>query len=476
MTAMRQLAALLWVSTLSACSLIYNPSNIDNGSMPPDAAIADANPALITLKVRKSPTLLEGAGQGGSAPAILVVYGEHITKNALLTIVPRTNPMGQVAITVSNQSIADDGNSIAALVSAGYMEDVDEAAGVIELDVIVTQDGASPQMIEWDYQPLDELASGTQPAPVPGKLFSHVDVDTVDFAAGVSKAIITAVGEIKISGRVSANASGRAGGAGGCDGGIANVAGQCFGAGRSGGGGGGYAVPGSHGAMNTAGPASGDPLIKIYDGGGAAMNRGGGGGGGDGAEGGGGGGVVELTAGGAITVGTIEAKGAAGGASLVRGAGGGSGGTVVLRAGGTLAQPAMLDIQAGAAGNGGVANISPGGAGAIGRWRFDAAAVTGPAPMTPPPRRGPMIVRPANPIFETKNQTLMITGENGAEVTVILRYADGTSSTDTATLLGESSSYEAALRIGLNTICVLVPGGNFADDVAKNCVEVAFIP
>jgi hypothetical protein len=87
-----------------------------------------------------------------------------------------------------------------------------------------------------------------------------------------------------------------------------------------------------------------------------------------------------------------------------------------------------------------------------------------------------MFVRPANPIFEDNEATLMLTGENGAEITVITRYADNTSTTSTTTLIGDPSSYEAVLRIGLNTICVLVPGGNFADDEAKNCIDVAFIP
>ncbi|MDQ3337168.1 MAG: hypothetical protein M4D80_18555 [Myxococcota bacterium] len=477
---MRQhLVTLLWASALSGCSLIYNPSNIDKNQMPPDAAIADANPALIKLKEVKSPPLLEGAGQGGSAPAILVVFGEHITPSAVVTIVPRTNPMSQVAIEVSNVSIAADGNSIGALVKAAYMEGVDQtgpnASGVLKLDVIVTQDGASPQMIEWDYKPLDELAPGVQPAPAAGTMFSHVDVTNVDFT-GTNKAIVQAVGDIKISGRVTANANGNTAGAGGCNGGAAGQPGQCFGGGKAAGGGGGFGAPGIAGNANTAGAVSGDPLITIYDGAGMAMNRGGGGAGGDGVEGGGGGGVIELTAGGAITVENIQAKGGTNGtASVTRGAGGGAGGTVVLRAGGQLSHPAMLDIGGGAGGAGGALNISPGGAGGVGRWRFDAAAVARTAP-APAPRRGPMIVRPPNPIFEDKNATLMITGENGVEITIITRYADNTSTTDTTTLIGDPSSYEAVLRIGINTVCVLVPGGSFADDEAKNCVDVAFIP
>ncbi len=299
-------AAAICASALTGCSLIYNPSNLpDKGSMPPDTAIADANPALLRLDEVLSPTLLEGAGQSGSIPAALVLFGGHITKAATLTVEPKT-PNANVMITVSNISIADDGNSIAALVRAGYMDLLDEtganASGTIALTVTVSQDGATPQTKDWALKPLDELAAGMQPAPAAGKIFSRADfTGNVTFTTGATRAIVKAVGNINIVGTVTANAAGANPGAGGCAGGAANANGQCFGGGKSDGGGGGFAEPGTNGGANTAGPISGDPLIKIYDGAGAAMNRGGGGGGGAGI-GGGGGGTIELTAGGDLTV------------------------------------------------------------------------------------------------------------------------------------------------------------------------------
>ena len=492
MRAMRQhLAGLIWASTLAGCSLIYNPSNLpdqrgDGGpdtppiDAPIDSPIADANAALLRLDAVKSPDLLEGAGQSGSSPQVLVVYGMHILKTATITITP-ANPAA--TIQVSNVSLADDGNSFAALVRAGYMDSVNEAAGKIDLTITVTQPGADPKTIPWKLQPLDELTTTGANAPVPGstKIYSRVQVNgDIDFIPGAGRAIVKAVGGINITGRVSANANPttRVPGAGGCAGGVGNNDGQCFGAGKAGGGGAGFVVMGGDGAANTGGPVSGDDLVKIYDGQGAAMNKGAGGGGSTG-DGGGGGGTIELTAGGDINARTVQANAAAGaGGGIGAGGGGGAGGVVVMRAGGTLTHPMALSVAGGAGGGG---TLGTGGAGSIGRWRFDAAAVMGNPPAvgaaTPAPRRGPMIVRPANPIFEINKPTLMIAGKSGDAIQLLTLYPDGTSETKTATMTSDLYPVQPpTLAIGLNTVCVIVPGGNFANDEAKNCLDLAFIP
>lgn len=465
------LAKLLCASALSGCSLIYNPSNLpEKGDMPPDAAIKDANPALLMLDpMVKSPPLLEGQGQDGSAPAVLVVFGMHITKSATLTVTP---PAGSPAtVEVSNVTIADDGNSIAALVKASYMDNLDEtganASGVIALDVTVSEDGATPQTIKWDLKPLDELVTAAQAGP--GKLFSRGDVTTdLDFPAGTTKGIVRVVGGLRITGKVTANANGTTQGAGGCAGGGADAAGACCGGGKGGGGGGGFGTAGGDGAGNSAGAVC-EPFITNYD------NAGGGGGGGGNAGGGGGGGVIELTAGGNLVLGgMIEATGGKGtNSGLNQGAGGGAGGAVVLRSGAMLTMPSSIALGGGGGGTGLLG--ANGGAGGDGRWRYDAAMTTG-SPPAPAPRRGPMIVRPASTVFEDRMPTLMITGESGSRVSVVTRYPDNTSNTDEVTLTGATSSYVADLRIGYNQICVLVPDGNFAQDEAKNCIDVAFVP
>ena len=482
---MRQhLARLMAASTLAGCSLIYNPSNLpEKGEMPIDAPIADANPALLELTEVKSTPLLEGAGQDGSAPQLLVVYGMHILEDAMVTVAP-TQANAAVMIDVSNVTIAKDRNSFAALVRAGYMDTIGEGTP-IDLTVTVTQAGAAPKTIGWKLQPLDELTTpGIQNPPAPGKLYSRVNVNgTIELAAGQGRAIIRAVGSITAT-AVTANADGRTAGAGGCDGGMRNTDGACHGGGKrgNGGGGAGFAAMGTAGQNalgpgGAGGPISGNELITIYEGSGAAMNKGAGGGGGSGGVGGGGGGTIELTAGGNIAVtSNISANAADGenGSTLGSGGGGGAGGVVVIRAGNMLTLPSTLTL---AGGQGGPGTGGSGGDGSVGRWRYDAAAVSNAIPMTPAPRRGPMIKRPANPIFNTRTPMLTVVGNQGDEIQIVTLKPDNTSATDDTILTSaELVIMPPELAIGINTVCVIVPGGNFANDEAKNCVDVAFLP
>ena len=213
-------------------------------------------------------------------------------------------------------------------------------------------------------------------------------------------------------------------------------------------------------------------------------NRGAGGAGGGnltggGGAGGGGGGTIELTAGGNITLGNaIEAKGGVGGDSgLGTGAGGGSGGTVVLRSGNTLKHPTNVVVTAGAGGTGALGG-NLGGAGAVGRWRYDAVVTTGTAPATPAAARGPMLARPQNPIFEMRKPTLSITGTVGDTVRVIITGPDGIGESKDIAIQSATQPFmpTTELPIGLDNVCVYVPNGRPSDDIAKNCIEVAFVP
>ena len=485
----QHLAKVLYVCALGGCSLIYNPSNLpEKGSMPPDAPIADANPALLHIDEVKSPPLLEGAGQSGSAPQVLVVYGGHITQGAMVTLAPATAD-ANVVVELKNISIALDGNSFAGTVTAAYMDMLDETganmSAEIPLTITVSQDGApAPVTLPWALKPLDELTTaGAQAVPPAGKLFSRVDVTgDLIYPAGL-RPVIRAIGSIKITGKVTANSPGsKVAGAGGCAGGAADSNAECFGGGKAGGGGGGFANTGGDGDPNTGGPVSGDPLVRSFDGSGMEMNRGGGGGGGASAIGGGGGGTIEITAGGNLQVGSLEANGVSGAGSLLgRGAGGGAGGAVVLRAGAMLTLPTGVALNPGAGGAGTLGLANKGGDGSVGRWRYDANATTGTPPGAPPPKRGPILVRPENPIFEKKEvPQFMVNGDpggSGAGVDLVVQFADGTTDTKTVNLTGATSTVVTPnLQIGLNIVCVVIAGGNFADEEAKNCIEVAFVP
>lgn len=461
--------------SVSGCSLIYNPGDLPDKGPMLDAAIADADPAMLRITAVRSPPLLEGAGQDGSSPAVLVLYGNHITQGAEIEITS-TNP--SVVVADSDVAVAQDGNSIAALVTAAYMDTVGEAAGDIPLTVTVTEPGAPPATIGWTLKPLDELTTaGAQPAPAAGKTFSRVAVTgDLTFPVGPNRVVLRAVGKIAISGAVRANANGQNAGAGGCNGGGVNAKGACFGGGSDGGGGGGFAEKGEDGAVATGGAMSGDPLLRAYDGGGMEVNRGGGGGGGA-AVGGGGGGAIEITAGGALSVGTIEANAAAGDAATVgRSGGGGAGGAVVLRSGATLTLPSNVSVAAGA---GGSSLTSPGGKGSIGRWRFDANDVSGTPSANPAPKRGPMLAKPASPIFDIKRPQLTVNADpagSGASVSLVVQFPDGTTDTKNVNLTGPMSTVIPELAIGHNVVCVVVAGGNFASPEARNCVDVAFVP
>jgi len=486
----QHLATLIGTLALSGCSLIYNPSNLPSQTADSsiDTPIADADPSMLMLKEVKSPVLLEGAGQGGSQPQILVVYGSNITKQAMITLT------GSTAVHLDNTTIAiaDDGNSFAALVRADYMDAANETDPMkvdpIPLTITVEQPGApAPVPIGWTLKPLDQILA-SNPTFVPaaaGKMYSHIDISTgvgiISTPGAANKAILRAVGNINVSMAVTADADSSTfkPGAGGCAGGAANAAGACFGGGQSGGGGGGFATTGGNNSSNAgAGSASGAPYIPIYDGMDDAMNRGGGGGGG-GLKGGGGGGVVELTAGGNLNVKTVSANGSDGESATLSltGGGGGAGGTIVLRAGAMLTMPTGVTFAGGAKGTG---LLGSGGVGSIGRWRFDAAAVTGTTTtMTAGPKRGPMIVRPANPIVEkAEDYMIMVTGNNGDDYQLLITYPNTQIATGMVHMGADMQTYTltSKLAVGLNKLCILVPGGNSANDEAQNCIEVAFIP
>jgi hypothetical protein len=219
------LARLLYVSALSGCSITYNPSNLpEKVTDAPDAAIADANPALLRIDEVKTPTLYEGTGQDGSPPAVLVIYGGHITPSATISITPRT-PDPNIVITTGTPVIAQDGNSLAVTVTAGYMDMLDQtganAATDLPLVISVMQDGATAPATneDWALRPLDELTTtGAQQPPLAGTIFSRINVNgSMDFPIGGQRVVLRAVGSIDIKGTVRANASGVVGGAGGCN-------------------------------------------------------------------------------------------------------------------------------------------------------------------------------------------------------------------------------------------------------------------
>jgi len=258
-----------------------------------------------------------------------------------------------------------------------------------------------------------------------------------------------------------------------------------------GGGGGGFAASGAAGSSNNVsggagGSAYGNERILPAIGG-----SGGGGAGGTntyvGGAGGGGGGAVVIASSGSITVnGSISANGGAGASyssintnGYASGGGGGSGGSIRLIAN-TISGNGGITANGGGAGNG----YNSGGAGAVGRIRFEASSVLRTAGSSPPMSLGyPYAVTPPNmptltitsiggvqvPAvpggafgnpdvmlpFNTANPvTIIVTGTNiptGQTVTVKASPSVGSATTSTGTLSGTDTSSSVSVSLTIAT-------------------------
>jgi hypothetical protein len=433
------------------------------------------------------PPLLEGQGDGGSRPAVLVVRGTNIVGGATVTIAPAS---GTALIEIVGQPVVSTQSD---LIAVGVIARVDPglAAGQ-QKDLVITVSQPTPggtvqQTTMWKLQGLDEFepmgaGNATLMTTASPFVYSRVNVTGTLTLSGTEKAIIRATSSISIKAiaGLSANGSdpGPGGGAGGTGG---NTASDGSGPGRGkkgmpgtpGGVGAGFLISGEDGGGNpsSGGAQTGDALITSY-----ATNAGSGGGGSN-YPGGGGGGTLELTAGGNLTVGHIESRGGDGGSgvALTAGGGGGAGGCVVLRAG-AAATVDGFDLRGGAAGSGSLAG-SDGGAGRAGRARVDAVSITGDMG---PAHRGlafdataPVIVRAAMP-------TTKVLGSNNDKfdlqrASISFAPLGGKQMID----FGGATELEPglpALEPGFNRVCAVPEGSGLGNPESRNCIDLAYLP
>jgi hypothetical protein len=500
-------------ASLTGCSLIYNPSNLPpapgiDGPLPdspPDMfVVVDANPTALALDQVTHGPALEGQGVGGSAPALLFVRGTDIVPGATITIVPDP-PNAAVTITVGTPAIATNGKSIAVPVTID-LSSLDEGPAV-PLLVTVTQPPPNQTITAtttWSLTTLDTFnLTGSKDSPADNKLFSNAVIATnLTFKTGEAmgntrRAIIRTVAGIQVTSGVTIDASAAAvgviPGAGGCAGGPPpGTSGSCFGKGTGamsgGGGGGGFRTAGNpgQGGGGAEGTISGSPEVADHSAVDVTLeNRGGGGGGGaggvgGGGSGGGGGGIIELTAGGDLTLTgvTINAKGAkgsdGGGVAGASGGGGGAGGLVLLRASGTLTPPNAITVTGGLGGApGGLGGGSTGGAGAPGRIRVDAPTlVTVPANTY----TGPMLVRPASQIVRGNGSvTLAVRANTGDKFTLITLHDDGSNNTQVINPFN-GGLMQPVLEVGLNRVCVVLTNGDVGKPEGANCIDLVYVP
>ena len=495
---MRQhVAKLMPVLLAGGCSVLYNPDRIDRP--PADAKVfedapdsmIDANPADLMLTGVESPVLVEGQGDEGGRPAVLVVRGTNIVNGATITVAAAT---GTALVEVVDTPIVSAQNDLIAVKVIARVDTALAAGTTTDLVVTVSQPsplgGTVDKTTTWQLKGLDELegATGTVDTAM-AREYSHVDVDTLTYS-GTGKVIVRATAGIDIANAIDVSATadsatpgpgGGAGGTGSNGGGtISDGTGPGRGrkgvAGSSGGGGAGFVIAGEDGGGNagSGGVQTGDVLITSY-----SANTGSGGGGAT-YFGGGGGGTLELTAGGNLTVGgTILAKGSAGGGgglAATSGGGGGAGGCVVLRSGGA-ATVSGFDLRGGAAGAGPALGGKDGGAGRTGRSRVDAVTITGDVG---PAHRGlmfdgatPVIVRASAPMFHLLGSM----GDSFDLQRVNTSFAPLGDKLSVA--FGGADNIDAAvpeLAPGFNRVCAVPKDSGLANAESRNCVDLVYLP
>ncbi len=474
-----RLANLSLLSALGGCSLIYNPNNIPEGRVdgavdaPPDAEIVvDADPSMLMLSSVSPDVLTEGAGDGGSRYAVLVVNGMHLTETGLtVALVPVAGTLKTPRILLQTQMMQIDANGRRLAIPLALPVDPDLAAGeTIVFDVTVSQTAAGGAVVTQTLpgaltlRGLDELDG---PAPAMG-FVENAEYSKINITMGTVKSMsanaplqLRSTSSITIApaATVAFNAAGSTGGPGGFNGGAGGVADALNpGLGARG------AGPAGGAPMGGDAGWSGDAQLTTF----GEPNRGSGGGGGmgggllqpSGGAGGGGGGAVQLVAAGDLTVGNISARGVAGAGGQQQG-GGGSGGVILLRAGGALTA-GTLDVT---------------GFPTPGRVRYDAGG-TATVMNAASHHRGPM-VETAPLITTDETPQLTVTGQPLSTFSYYVTSEDGAGVRGpvghTVPANGVTTfSMTEALFPGLNTVCLIVADAALTSDT-RNCVSIAHL-
>ena len=489
---LRPLQSVALASALGGCSLIYNPNNLpdspDEAGVKHDAeVILDADPSKISLTSVAPAAIDEGAGVGGSRPALLNVTGTQIVPGAQVSVA-RSDGMATTAVVDNTQAtVADDGFMITVPVTIGIDTDLgpSKTHHAYTLDVTVTNPGGFKETVAGmvtvtGYDELDTvpLISGTYSrVKFAGNYMAPTGADPVVIHS-TSNIVLT-------SGTYSVDASGRTGGPAGGTGGANSLGGDAGtgpSPGKGAGGGGSFGTAGGAGTNGASTPVGDAALHRL-----TAPNRSSGGAGGSngigtGGVGGGGGGSLELTAAGDLTVDKVTSLGgnatAHGGGLGPTDGGGGSGGAILLRTGGKLVQTSVLVT-------GGTTPGTSAGKGGEGRVRFDAAVagdtLAGPTSVY----RGPQFLAGTPLIVRDKAPTITVTCQSNEKfnyyiyderLNVIEPDAQPTCGLGgTADL--DLSARGTPLGRGVNQFCLLVLGGvrTPVNEEDRNCINIAFL-
>lgn len=487
---------------LGGCSLIFSPSRLpDVVDAPPDAPPFDCS--MLTLQRVYPAELLEGQGDGGGRPAVLVIEGANIASNAKLEIMPHAGETNTPLLAFDLATVAIDSWGLRLAVPVKLSVDANiNAAKSIRLDVKVTQpceatggatftldklDGDLPAL---SLRGLDELSGAASLPTAMPHLYSRVAVTSLAAADRTDPLIVRSTSSFQITGpgpysfsgadEITSGPGGNPGGAGGIGAtGAPGSPGGGPGGGLKSGGGGGFAIKGNDGTVtNTGGRQSGDASLTSW----GSANRSSGGAGGDGAilnleggRGGGGGGVVELTAAGTLMIaGKIQVNGGKGTTMNSSSGGGGSGGAVLLRAGGSISVGSVEAL------GGNSPQADPQGNGALGRVRFDSPDAS--AAITSSPTvgyRGPMFASTTELIVREAQPRITLVGQPSALIKYVIESREGVTRGPIELTLPGAGQTTVQLGMplfeGYNRLCALVTGVIDRHDEAENCITLAYL-
>ncbi len=459
--------ALLLAGT-SGCSLVYDPGRLpvdrDDAAVT-DAVVTDGSGPPVITGLESGP-LFEGQGSGGSRPAVIRIVGSNLDRVASWHA--RWTDGG--VVTIDDTGVAADGSAV--VITVTFAVDATRESGRRQL--LVTAGGnttAAEGSTLVEMHPELVLDAGTTVNATLAPRYSRIEVmGPVRFGQGSTAVVLRSSGEIVVAGAVMADGVEGVGGPAACTSG-------CPGGGKpgpkqKGGGGGGFGSAGSPGASlgGDGGQAVGDGWLIPF---GAGANRGQPGG--TGAEvsalGGGGGGALALWADGDVTLG--EDVRAGGGDGRPSGGGGGSGGAILVHAGGTLRATGGQVRTPGGMGarNAGI----EGGAGGVGRVRFDAAVVEAVGGLTAlvsdgVSYRGPAFVPDTPSIVASGLVTLRVIAAPDTSLTLTGAVAPltvATNATGVATFVG------VQLERGVSHLCVAPSGAAEAMGFGESCVDIA---
>src|SRR5258708_966647 len=207
---MRLLIACTVVAGATGCELLYNPSNLHGKQFLDATRPIDADPSMPSIDDVFPSVVFEGAGSGGSRPAVVVIHGRNLVSDAVVTFTPNTN------VKVTSTTSSGDANIIAVTLEIDVDPNLHE--GMTPLSVSLVQNGGTASADDSQaahhvaLQGLEEFGNTrTQTVGV----YSQVVAASSSFTLDTHRFVLRAIANIAITGAIAVDANKQAPGAGG---------------------------------------------------------------------------------------------------------------------------------------------------------------------------------------------------------------------------------------------------------------------